>query len=85
MLFRSYIMNAGAGGNAVITVALLGRVPCRVIGPIAKGDRIVSSDIPGVAQALDPALYQPGCIVGKALESYTDTAVGVIEVVVGRI
>jgi len=30
-------------------VAFSGRVPCKVKGPVAKGDRLVSSDIPGVA------------------------------------
>lgn len=81
----AYIMNAGAAGNSVVEIALLGRVPCQVIGPVAKGDRIVSSDIPGIAQKLDPTLYQPGCVIGKALQSYDCEEIGTIEVVVGRI
>ena len=40
----AYIMNAGAEGEAVVEVALLGRVPCNVVGTIKKGDRLVSSD-----------------------------------------
>ena len=81
----AYVMNAGAIGDAVVEVALLGRVPCNVVGTIKKGDRLVSSDRPGVATALDMSLYQPGCIIGKALEDYNSQDVGSIEVVVGRI
>ena len=81
----AYIMNAGAAGNSVVEVALLGRVPCRVTGSVSKGDRMVSSDIPGVAQALDPDKYQVGCVIGKALESYDQLGIGIIEVVVGKI
>ena len=81
----AYIMNAGADGESVVQVALLGRVPCNVVGIISKGDRLVSSDIPGVAQALNPTLYNPGCIIGKALENYNSNQVGTIEVVVGRL
>jgi hypothetical protein len=80
----SYLMNATQTGDHVVAVALVGRVPCQVIGKIAKGDRLVSSTVPGVITSLDPAQYQPGCIIGKALESYESDSVGVIEVAVGR-
>jgi hypothetical protein len=80
----SYLMNSAQAGDHVVPVALTGRVPCRVVGTIAKGDRLVSSDIAGVATALDKTLYEPGCIVGKALEEYQSIEVGVIEVAVGR-
>lgn len=66
-------------------LALTGRVPCKVIGPIAKGDLVTSSDIPGVACKVDPTKYTPGCVIGKALENYDSTTQGVIEVVVGRL
>ena len=62
----SYLMNAGQTGNNVVAVALVGRVPCQVVGTIQKGDRLVASDIPGVATTLDSSDYQPGCIIGKA-------------------
>jgi hypothetical protein len=41
--------------------------------------------IPGVAQAFDASTYQPGCIIGKSLEDWTDATVKSIEVVVGRV
>ena len=65
-------------------VALTGRVPCYVVGKISKGDRLVASDISGVATVLDMDLYQPGCIIGKALEDYDSQEIGRIEVAVGR-
>jgi hypothetical protein len=80
----SYLMNAAQPGDNVLAVALVGRVPCQVIGSIAKGDRLVASDIPGVATVLNLTNYQPGCIIGKALEEYNSDNIGTIEVAVGR-
>lgn len=81
----SYLMNSALDCADAVEVALVGRVPCQVVGTIAKGDRLVASDIPGVATCLDMAQYQPGCIIGKALEAYNSTTVGTIEVAVGRL
>jgi hypothetical protein len=80
----SYLMNATQTGNHVVAVALVGRVPCQVVGTFKKGDRLVASDITGVATGLDNANYQPGCIIGKALEAYDSNQVGIVEVAVGR-
>jgi hypothetical protein len=80
----SYLMNAAQSGDTATPVALTGRVPCSVVGTIAKGDRLVASHIPGVACVLDLAQYQPACIIGKALENYNSDQPGVIEVAVGR-
>jgi hypothetical protein len=80
----AYLMNSTQTGEHPLEVALIGRVPCSVVGTVRKGDRLVSSDRPGVAQALDINLYQPVCIVGKALQEYNSTEPGVIEVAVGR-
>jgi hypothetical protein len=80
----SYIMNDGLVGDHTAMVSLTGRVPCLVQGPIAKGDRLVASAVVGHAQRLDSAQYEPGCIIGKALEDYPGTSIGTIEVAVGR-
>jgi hypothetical protein len=80
----SYLMNAFQDGEYVLPVGLTGRVPCQVVGKIKKGDRLVTSNIQGVATVLDQSLYEPGCIIGKALESYSADEVGTIEVAVGR-
>jgi hypothetical protein len=77
-------MNSNCEGEFVYPIALTGRVPCWVVGTIRKGDRLVSSKHHGVATVMDPELYQPGCIIGKALEDYDSLEIGRIEVVVGR-
>lgn len=47
-------MNDTAGSNETHPyVALKGRIPCFVIGPVNKGDIIVSSVIPGCGQAVN--------------------------------
>tara|TARA_B100000963_G_scaffold45112_3_gene33606 strand:+ start:10369 stop:11283 length:915 start_codon:yes stop_codon:yes gene_type:complete len=77
-------MNAGAGSDATHPfVALAGRVPCKVIGKVAKGERLVSSNTPGTAKAHtgDTPDYRP--IIGRALESKDTDDAGTIEVVVG--
>jgi hypothetical protein len=77
----AYMMNSEQDGG--IYIALVGRVPCKVVGKIRKGDMLISSGAPGVATAeKNPAL---GSVIGKALEDYDSQTVGVIEVVVGRI
>jgi hypothetical protein len=77
----AYLMNSVAAG---IPVAMTGRVPCLVRGPVAKGTVLVTSVTPGVAQAIDHALYRPGAVVGKSLAEIADTSIQTIEVVVGR-
>lgn len=81
----AHIMNSGLTSEYTVAVALVGRVPCRVVGTIRRGDCLSSSDIPGVATALDAAQYTPGAVIGKALEDYNSTEPGVIEAVVGRL
>ena len=76
-----YSMNTLAEG---LEVALTGRVPCRVIGPVRKGQIVVTSDIPGVAQAIDNSKFVPGCVIGKALTTINTNTIETIEVVVGR-
>jgi hypothetical protein len=80
----SYLMNSGLQGKHVLAVALTGRVPCWVTGVVNKGDRLVTSKINGVATVLNNQLYEPGCIIGKALENYNSDTVGIIEIAVGR-
>ena len=78
----AHLMNGGLQGANVVPVALMGRVPCMVVGPVAKGDIMVSAGF-GYAKANNnPA---PGQAIGKALEDFVSQAKGVIEVVVGRI
>ena len=72
-------MNKDAEGQP----ALAGRVPVRVIGKIKKGDRLISSDVPGLAWALGEENYDPRGIIGRSLEDKEDGNEGVIEAVIG--
>ena len=56
-----------------------------VVGKIRKGNLLVSSHIPGVATALVKSQWQPGCVIGKALDAYDSSEPGVIEIVIGRL
>jgi hypothetical protein len=76
----AYVMNSTLKDSAII--ALAGRVPCKVVGKINKGDILTVSNIPGVACATKTPEY--GTIIARALESYDSTEVGVIEVKVDR-
>jgi len=76
----SYIMNATLEAEHVALVALQGRVPCKVIGPVRKGDMMVAAGN-GAAKVDNAA--RAGTIIGKALENF-DGAEGTIEVVIGR-
>jgi hypothetical protein len=77
----AHIMNDELEGG--IALALTGRVPCKVVGTIKKGDLMVTSHISGVAMANDDP--KMGTVIGKALEDYDSPDIGVIEVVVGRV
>ena len=82
----AYSMNKDAGTDETHpNVALSGRVPCKVKGAVNKGDRLISSDEPGVAQAVntldDTSIY---AVIGRSLESNTEEQIKYVEIVVGR-
>jgi len=72
----AYLMNAESEG---VAVALTGRVPCKVSGPVSPGDLMVSSSLSGHAMSDNNA--QAGRIIGKAIGS-NEAGEGVIEVLV---
>lgn len=76
----AYLMNGEADGQPVV---MTGRAPVRVTGPVKKGERLISSDVPGVAKGLGDAAYDPRMVIGRALENKTDDNDGVIEAVIG--
>jgi len=77
----AYLMNTKTSG---VPLALTGRVPCKVQGPIAKGDLITTSNTPGVGQMVDSDRWVPGCVIGKSLEVIKDDSIQVIDIAVGR-
>ena len=77
----AYMMNSEAGTDKTHPyIALKGRVPCKVWGPVTKGDLLVTSNIPGNAQAWT-AQCAEGSVIAKALNTHIE-GFGVIEVLV---
>jgi hypothetical protein len=77
----AYLMNSSADG---LPVALQGRVPVKVIGKINKGDRLISSDEPGMAWAyVDSDSYDTRAVIGRSLQDKEDGGIGIIEAVIG--
>lgn len=77
----AYLMNSTLINEKTLAIALTGRVPCKVIGTISKGDMLVSA---GNGHARAESAPKIGSVIGKALENF-EGAEGVIEVVVGRL
>jgi len=82
----AFLMNDAAGDNKTHPpVALTGRVPCYVVGPVEKGDRLVSSNTPGVATVIssDEVFENYTAIIGRALETNDSTDVKLVEIIIG--
>ena len=76
----AYLMNSSSTG---LPVALQGKVKCKVIGPIRKGDMLsTDQNHNGVAKKT----HEPrvGTVIGKALEDYDSSEIGAINIVAGR-
>jgi hypothetical protein len=76
----SYLMNSGLQAEHRAAVALTGRVPTLVIGPVVKGDMMISAGNGWARACATPAM---GTVIGKALKTF-DGDSGIIEIVVGR-
>lgn len=79
----AYLMNARAGNNSTHpAIAMTGRVPVRVVGTVLKGQRLISSSIPGVARAAQTDEVNSFNVIGRALEDkYTKDEGTVLAVV----
>lgn len=83
------IMNSEAGNNDTHPpVALAGKIPVKIIGKVSKGDRIVSSILPGIAISVRELKINindlsPFSVIGRALEDKNDDNIDKIMVVVG--
>jgi hypothetical protein len=77
----AYLMNAAINSDYPAQIALQGRVPTKVKGPITRGQMLVATS-DGMARAeQNPKV---GTVIGKALQDFTGDQ-GIIEVVVGRL
>jgi hypothetical protein len=64
-------MNTQCAG---LPIALRGRVPVQVVGPVTKGDSLVTSDQPGYAESIGQDTSYGQAVFAKALD--TDLASG---------
>ena len=64
----AYLMNSGESG---LPIALRGKVPVRVVGPVAKGDSLVTSTTTGVAISVGRDRTYAQAVFAKSLESNT--------------
>lgn len=64
----AYLMNEQENGPAV---ALKGKVECKVVGSVAKGDILVSSSTPGHAVASDTP--NPMAVIGRSMVDDSNT------------
>lgn len=78
----AHLMNSAAGENDTHPpVALTGRVPCKVAGPVAKGQRLVSA---GNGQARGAKLGEATAfnVIGRALSAKETDEVELLEITV---
>jgi len=78
----AHLMNKDLAGENAMIVGLTGRLPCKVIGKVKKGDILVTAAKKGYAIVNNTPL--PGTIIGKSLENKDNFDEGLIEIVVGR-
>jgi hypothetical protein len=76
----AYVMNSECPGHA-IAIALQGRCPVKVKGPVYRGDMMVSAGDGYAKVNPSPSI---GTVLGKSLENFTGDE-GVIEIAVGRL
>jgi len=76
----AHLMNSNCEGEFVVALALQGRCPVKVVGPVCKGDLLVSAE-DGRARVNNRP--ECGTVLGKSLENF-DGAYGVVEISVGR-
>jgi len=78
----AYLMNSEAGDDKTHPpVAQIGRVPVRVIGTCAKGDRLISAGN-GCAKADHDGVATPWNVLGRALADKLTTQEGLVEATV---
>ena len=76
----AYVMNSQCSADITATVALVGRVPVFVLGPVTKGQLMVSAGNGRARAETAPAI---GTVIGKSLENFEGES-GIIEIVVGK-
>jgi len=83
-----FILNSELNSSEDYPIAMIGRTPVKVLGKVKKGDRLVSSDVPGVAKAIsvgDGKNFSPLIIIGRSLEDKESDNLGIVEAVLGKL
>jgi hypothetical protein len=75
----AHLMNAGQPG---LPVALRGRVPVMVIGPVSKGDSLVTSSTSGFAQSVGRDRSYGQAVFAKAIETDINPGEKIIQAVI---
>jgi hypothetical protein len=79
----AYLMNAKQKRDKnAMPIAVAGRIPVKVKGEVKRGDRLIASDIPGVAQSA-PVDAPAWSIVGRSLGNFSGEGIGKVEATVG--
>ena len=73
----AYMMNSELEGGTY--VALKGRVPCKVVGSVRKGDRLIGTEN---GCAIAASFHQHPDVFGIALENNSDVGVKTVEILV---
>jgi hypothetical protein len=78
----AYLMNNEAGSDATHPpIAMTGRVPVKVVGTVARGDRLVSAGN-GLARSAKAGEATSFNVIGRSLNDKTDSGEGTVEAVV---
>ena len=78
--YPAYVMNSGIDCTYPVAIALQGRIPVKVVGPVKRGDMLVSTNNGHAISCQTPSM---GTVLGKALVDFNGEY-GTIEVMVGR-
>jgi hypothetical protein len=75
----AYLMNSKGLG---LPVALRGRVPVNVTGPVVKGDSLVTSSQPGFAKSVGTDISYGQAVFAKSLDTNTESGEKIITAVI---
>ena len=76
----AHLMNSTCEGG--IPIALRGRVPLKVVGKVAKGDLLVTSEVPGYAKSVQNSTMYGPAVFAKAITVHEGEYLGSIEAVI---
>lgn len=79
----AYLLNAKQKRDKnAMPIAIAGRIPVKVKGVVKRGDRLIASEMPGVAQAATPDAPS-WSIIARSLGDFNGEGIGKVEATVG--